>query len=342
MDKLTRSLSIVLAGYLSSLGFYFTWYFTKWRYSFYSGYSRDADFLEIVAVVFIITTLYFLFLLLILSARAFQNVWTSLSLVSIITLLTFFLTPFTYHKIYYKSYGNRLSLKQSKTINTIDKNEPERKILAGNKKEIQKQLEDGKEKIPSEENRKKGIEAKLNNAIARNEAANKTITELQTKLKIEREENDKLIKQLGEVIRESKSKDEIILALRSNLEKEHETKGGVVGLSKSNKDFYRIKTNPAVDSNDSDTKNHEIIFKVQVLSSGTRLATNSQRFKCLKNIWEYKDSGLYKYTAGNKKDLKSASALLSELRKKGFADAFVVAFQDGKRIPLKEALKLLK
>ena len=343
MDKKLRvSSSIVLVGYLSSLGFYFIWYFTKWRHSFYSVYFSDSDLLEIVAILFTITALYFLSLLLILSNRSLQNVWTSFSIVSIITLLIIFLIPSTYHVIYYKSYDNRLNLKQDKTINTIDKNEPERKILAANKKEIQKQLEDAKEKIQPEENRKKEIEAKLNNAIATNEAANNSITELQAKLKIEREENDKLRKQLEEVIRESKSKDEIILALRSNLEKEHKIKGGVVVQAKSNKDFYRIKTNPAVGNTDSDTKNHEIIFKVQVLSSGTRLAKNSQRFKGLKNVWEYKDGGFYKYTVGNKKDLKSASELQSELRRKGFTGAFVVTFKNGERISMKEALKLLE
>ena len=104
----------------------------------------------------------------------------------------------------------------------------------------------------------------------------------------------------------------------------------------------KLLTNPAVGNTDSDTKNHEIIFKVQVLSSGTRLATNSQRFKGLKNVWEYKDGGLYKYTVGNENDLKSASASQLELRRKGFNGAFVVIFKNGERIPVKEALKLLK
>ena len=343
MDKKLRmSLSIVLVGYLSSLGFYFIWYLTKWRHSLYSMHFSDSVFFEIFAIVFTITAFYFFSLLLIWSNRSLQNVWTSFPLVSVITLLIFFLIPSTYHVIYYKSHDNRLNLKQYKTINSIDKNEPERKNLTANKKEIQKQLEDAKEKIQSEENRKKEIEAKLNNAITTNEAANKSISELQAKLKIERKENDKLRKQLKEIIRESKSKDEIILALRSNLEEEHKTKEGVVVQAKSNKDFYRIKTNPAVGNIDSDTKNHEIIFKVQVLSSGTRLATNSQRFKGLKNVWEYKDGGLYKYTVGNENDLKSASASQLELRRKGFNGAFVVTFKNGERIPVKEALKLLK
>ena len=96
-----------------------------------------------------------------------------------------------------------------------------------------------------------------------------------------------------------------------------------------------------MDNTHSDIKNHEVIFKVQIISSSTRLATNSPRLKGLKNVWEYKDNGLYKYTIGNQKDLKSASALQSEFRRKGFDEAFVVTFKNGKRIPVKEALRLL-
>lgn len=102
------------------------------------------------------------------------------------------------------------------------------------------------------------------------------------------------------------------------------------------------KKNPENVATDSDTKNQKIIFKVQIISSSTRLATNSAQFKGLKNVWEYKDGGLYKYTVGNKKDLKSASASQSELRRKGFTGAFVVTFKNGERISVKEALKLLK
>jgi N-acetylmuramoyl-L-alanine amidase len=84
--------------------------------------------------------------------------------------------------------------------------------------------------------------------------------------------------------------------------------------------------------------NNEIIFKVQFLSSKNPIGPNSPRFKGLKNVWEYEDGGLYKYTIGNLKDIQSASALQSESRKKGFGDAFVVAFKNGKRIPVREAL----
>ena len=169
----------------------------------------------------------------------------------------------------------------------------------------------------------KEIEAKLDNAITENDAAKKYIAELKIKLESERKENDKLRKQLNETIRKMRS-----------LEEEHKIKGYVFVQAKSNKDFSKTKIN-------SDTKNQGIIFKVQIISSITRLATNSPQFKGLKNVWEYKDSGLYKYTVGNQKDLKSAAALQSKFRRKGFSEAFVVTFKNGKRIPVREALRLL-
>jgi len=104
-------------------------------------------------------------------------------------------------------------------------------------------------------------------------------------------------------------------------------------------DFEEKKKNQENVATDPGNINKEIIFKVQALSSENPIGSNSPRFKGLKNVWEYKDGGLYKYTIGNKRDIQSASALQSELRKKGFSDAFVVAFKNGKRIPVREALR---
>jgi hypothetical protein len=310
MDKkLEMPLSIVILGYIFSLGFYFIW-------CFYFFYERlyEVDYLLVIAtVVFAITAVYFFPFLLILYIKSLQKVWTSFSLVSITTLLIFFLIPLANHKIFYKFYDKKLNLKQAKTIKAIDKNEPEGKILAANKKEI-----------------KKEIETELNNPITTDDAENRNIAELQAKLESERKENAELRKQLNEIIRKTKS-----------LEEEQKTKGDIVAQTKSNKNISKIKINSKMVNTESDTKNQEIIFKVQIISSSTRLAINSPQFMGLKNVWEYKDSGLYKYTVGNQKDLKSASALQSEFRRKGFGGAFVVTFKNGKRITVREAKRLL-
>jgi len=281
---------ISLAGYISSLVVYLIWYYTIPQFSIYGNNITDSPNMTIVVVA--ITALYLFLYFLILSNKTFQTPWKSFFLVSIITMLTFFLIP----SVYYARHS----------------------------------FERVKEKIRTEKNHMKEIKAKLKDAIAINDAANKSITELQAKLESERKENDKLRTQLNEIIRKTKSSGE-----------ENKTKGDIVIQAKSNNDFSKIKIHSEVGNTGLDIKYQEIIFKVQIISSSTRLATNSPQFMGLKNVWEYKDSGLYKYTIGNQKDLKSASALQSEFRRKGFSGAFVVAFKNGKRIPVREAQRLL-
>ena len=160
--------------------------------------------------------------------------------------------------------------------------------------------------------------------------ADKSISKLIAKLEYERKENEKLREQLNEIIKDTKYR-----------EGENNSKGNIVIQTKLIKDFSKRKINSGTENTDLDNKNQKIIFKIQIISSSTRLETNSPQFKDLKNVWEYKDKGIYKYTVGNQLDLKSASALQSEFRRKGFVGAFVVAFKNGKRIPLREAQKLL-
>ena len=171
------------------------------------------------------------------------------------------------------------------------------------------------------ENGMRNLETKIDDA-------NKTISMLKEMLIFEQNENDELRKQLNEVIRKTKF-----------IEEGNKTKRDVVIQPISYKEFSKI--NSEAGNADLDTKHQEIIFKVQIISSSTRFAKNSPQFKGLKDIWEYKDRGLYKYTVGNQKDLKSASVLQSEFRRKGFSEAFVVAFKNEKRIPVREAMRLL-
>ena len=120
MDKkLKTSLPIVTSGYIFSLGFYFIWCF----YFFYEKLFKYDYFLVIIAVVFSITAVYLFPLLLISRFKFFQNVWSSFSLVSIITLLIFLLIPYTNNLIYHK-----LNLIGDKTIKNTEKNGREREI----------------------------------------------------------------------------------------------------------------------------------------------------------------------------------------------------------------------
>ena len=320
MDKkLKTSLPIVTSGYIFSLGFYFIWCF----YFFYEKLFKYDYFLVIIAVVFSITAVYLFPLLLISRFKFFQNVWSSFSLVSIITLLIFFLIPYTNNLIYHK-----LNLIGDKTIKNTEKNGREREIPVINNIKTNKQHKGGKEKLQTEQKRMKESESKLNNSLLVNDIAKTSITELQAKLESERKENDNLRKKLNETIRNIKSKDEVILTLRSKLKEVSKAADVVIVNGKSNKDSPGINIKSKVDDTDLDSIGQEIIFRVQIISSDTLLPINSPKLKGLKNLWEYEDGGLHKYTVGNEKDFKSASVLQSELRRMGFVDAFVAAFKN--------------
>ncbi|WP_438989881.1 N-acetylmuramoyl-L-alanine amidase family protein [Polaribacter sp.] len=83
-----------------------------------------------------------------------------------------------------------------------------------------------------------------------------------------------------------------------------------------------------------------IEFKVQLASGKNKLATKSYNFKGLKNIQRIKVGSNYKYYYGNSSSLKETKKALQKAVAKGYKTAFIVAFKDGKKVSLKEVLKM--
>jgi len=83
-----------------------------------------------------------------------------------------------------------------------------------------------------------------------------------------------------------------------------------------------------------------IVFKVQIAASGKNLDLTPQNFKGLTNLSVSNDSGtLYKYMYGNAVTYSDAKQNLAEAKAKGFDGAYIVAFKDGKKINVQEAVK---
>ncbi|MBC7440146.1 MAG: N-acetylmuramoyl-L-alanine amidase, partial [Flavobacterium sp.] len=83
-----------------------------------------------------------------------------------------------------------------------------------------------------------------------------------------------------------------------------------------------------------------IIFKVQISAGGKKLETTPNNFKGLKNISISTDNGsLYKYMYGETSNYEDAKQNLSDAKTKGYDSAYIVAFKDGKKIDIKEAIK---
>ena len=82
----------------------------------------------------------------------------------------------------------------------------------------------------------------------------------------------------------------------------------------------------------------EIVFKVQIAASGNKLATKSYNFNGLKTVSRSNDDGIYRYYYGRVSDFTQAKVLQNEAKAKGYAQAYIVAFKDGTRVPLSEVL----
>jgi len=85
-----------------------------------------------------------------------------------------------------------------------------------------------------------------------------------------------------------------------------------------------------------------VLFRVQIYQSPKKTSLKASVFKGRDDIWEYESDNTWKYTCGRFDKPEDAVKLQSELKKEGFTDAFVVAFNNNKRITLNEARKIMK
>ena len=75
-----------------------------------------------------------------------------------------------------------------------------------------------------------------------------------------------------------------------------------------------------------------MVYKVQIATSSVKIPTLPENFNGLKDVEVYISGNYYKYTFGSSLNMKAASENLSQAKKYGYESAFIVSFQDGKRL----------
>jgi N-acetylmuramoyl-L-alanine amidase len=78
---------------------------------------------------------------------------------------------------------------------------------------------------------------------------------------------------------------------------------------------------------------------VQLSASAKKLELVPSNFNGLSNISVSSDGNLNKYMYGNTSNYEEAKRLLSEAKTKGYSSAFIIAFKNGKKVSVQEALK---
>ena len=80
------------------------------------------------------------------------------------------------------------------------------------------------------------------------------------------------------------------------------------------------------------------IFKVQIGASSQQLPPDSPEFKGLANVESYQENGMVKYTVGASPDFNEINRLRKSIFDK-FPEAFVIAFKDGVKMDVAQAIR---
>ena len=100
------------------------------------------------------------------------------------------------------------------------------------------------------------------------------------------------------------------------------------------------KTNPKKTEKEENNPGYPM-YHVQIASSVKPIEDYNKKFSEVNEVIEYEYEGSYKYATKGFSDQGDAVDHQRIVRKKGYKDAFVIAIYNGKRIPLREAKKLI-
>ncbi len=107
--------------------------------------------------------------------------------------------------------------------------------------------------------------------------------------------------------------------------------GTVSQSPKPGKTFPEDQTNPNTKS--------EVVFKVQLMASSKVIPLSKDNFQGLGNLSSEPYKKMYRYMYGSATTYAEAKKLKLQADAKGYTTSYIVAYRNGQRIPVKEALK---
>ncbi|TPD70607.1 N-acetylmuramoyl-L-alanine amidase family protein [Flavobacterium microcysteis] len=121
--------------------------------------------------------------------------------------------------------------------------------------------------------------------------------------------------------------------------KKDSAKAPVTKAPEPKKPEVKTAETKAETKNETKTDSKGVVFKVQISASGTKLDLVPSNFKGLNTISMISEGNLYKYMYGETSDYEKAKELVQEAKSKGFTTSYLIAFKNGKKISIQEALK---
>ena len=82
-----------------------------------------------------------------------------------------------------------------------------------------------------------------------------------------------------------------------------------------------------------------VVFKVQLLATSKRISLVKENFNGLDELSTQPFKNLFRYMYGNTSSYNEAEILKEQALAKGYKNAYIVSYKDGKRVPLSSVLK---
>ena len=142
---------------------------------------------------------------------------------------------------------------------------------------------------------------------------------------------------LNTVLENSIVKNEIKVEPKNNIAKNESKAKPKINISK-NESVLEQKSTAAASKNTGDIFTN-IVFKVQIASGANKLETKPYNFKGLNNVERAQIDGVYKYYLGSTSDYSEIKKMHELAKSKGYSSAFIVAFENGKKISVEDVIK---
>ena len=110
---------------------------------------------------------------------------------------------------------------------------------------------------------------------------------------------------------------------------------------KEEKKVEKEEKNDASQQAEAPEKSEAPVFKVQILTSNVKLKSGSRQLKGQEDADFYKDGNLYKYTVGASTNYNEIYRLRKQVLSK-FPEAFIIAFKNGQRMDVQQAIREFK
>jgi len=100
-----------------------------------------------------------------------------------------------------------------------------------------------------------------------------------------------------------------------------------------------VKPNEKASEGTLNNTNENVVFKVQIASGKSKIEPKSYNFNGLNNVERVKVDSGYKYYIGNTSNYDEIGKLQQLAKSKGYKSAFIVAFENGNKIPVEQVFK---